>query len=62
MKFTLQEILNAVRVDGSGSALSVVESTQDAFNAVLDHSADALRVYIDPTSDVYTRLTALEDN
>jgi len=42
--YTIQEILNKIRIDEDGKALSVLETEQQAFNAVFDSEKNALRV------------------
>ncbi|MEW6263392.1 MAG: hypothetical protein AB1641_09960 [Thermodesulfobacteriota bacterium] len=41
---TIQDVLNQVRVDSNGAAISVIETSQDAFNAVYDATNQALRI------------------
>lgn len=52
--YTIQQILNKVRIDENGEALKVSETEQQSFNAVFDSEKNALRV---SASSALTELT-----
>jgi hypothetical protein len=58
--YTIQQILNRVRIDENGEALTILETEQQAFNAVFDSEKNALRVS-GPPSELVERVVHLED-
>ena len=56
----VQEILNRIRRNSDGELLSVLETTGETLNVVLDQTTDSIRVSIDPSSDIYTRIANIE--
>jgi hypothetical protein len=58
--YTIQQILNRVRIDENGQALSVLETEQQSFNAVFDSEQNALRVS-GGSSGLTERIVHLED-
>jgi hypothetical protein len=63
---TVQDILNDVRVDAGGAAITVRETEQQAFNAVYDPDNSALRVQFSEggggVADVFVTIATLPDS
>lgn len=61
--YTVQQILNKVRIDENGETLNVLETEQQAFNAVFDSEKNALRVSgaSSASPELTERIVHLED-